>query len=65
VYANTGSREFVAPTQGPKSDWVLVLDDAAKDYPTGGPIERRRKEKPARDKKSLRDRDEATFFSPG
>jgi hypothetical protein len=33
-YANTGTREFIAPAQGPRSDWVLVLDDAAKDYPT-------------------------------
>jgi hypothetical protein len=33
-YANTGSREFVPPSQGPQSDWVLVLDDAAKGYPT-------------------------------
>jgi hypothetical protein len=33
-YANTGTREFVAPSQGPQSDWVLVLDDAAKGYPT-------------------------------
>jgi hypothetical protein len=33
-YANTGTREFVAPSQGPRSDWVLVLDDAAKGYPT-------------------------------
>jgi hypothetical protein len=33
-YANTGTREFVAPSQGARSDWVLVLDDAAKGYPT-------------------------------
>ncbi len=32
--ANTGTREFVAPSQGARSDWVLVLDDAAKGYPT-------------------------------
>jgi hypothetical protein len=25
---NTGIRQFVAPSQGEKSDWVLVLDDA-------------------------------------
>jgi hypothetical protein len=31
-YANTGMRDFVAPSQG--NDWVLVLDDAAKGYPT-------------------------------
>jgi hypothetical protein len=33
-YANTGDREFVAPSQGPRSDWVLVLEDAAKGYAT-------------------------------
>jgi hypothetical protein len=25
-FANTGAREFTAPSQGPASDWVLVLD---------------------------------------
>jgi hypothetical protein len=35
VYANTGTREFTCPSQGAQSDWVLVLDDAAKGYPTG------------------------------
>jgi hypothetical protein len=34
VYANTGTREFTCQSQGPRSDWVLVLDDAAKGYPT-------------------------------
>src|SRR5262249_35213309 len=33
-YANTGTREFVAPSRGARSDWVLVLDDAEKGYPT-------------------------------
>src|SRR5579883_213458 len=33
-YANTGTREFAAPSHGPQSDWVLVLDDAEKNYPT-------------------------------
>ena len=32
-HANTGVREFTAPTQGAQSDWLLVLDDAAKGYP--------------------------------
>ena len=36
-YANSGMREFVAPSQGDRNDWVLVLDDAAKDYPTERP----------------------------
>jgi hypothetical protein len=33
-YANTSTRDFTAPSQGPRSDWVLVLDDAEKNYPT-------------------------------
>jgi hypothetical protein len=32
--ANTGTREFAPPSQGPRNDWVLVLDDVAKQYPT-------------------------------
>jgi hypothetical protein len=31
-YANTGTREFMAPSRGEKDDWVLVLEDAAKKY---------------------------------
>jgi hypothetical protein len=33
VYPNTGTREFAAPAQGEKSDWVLVLEDADKGLP--------------------------------
>jgi hypothetical protein len=33
-YPNTGSREFAAPSKGDHDDWALVLDDAAKGYPT-------------------------------
>jgi hypothetical protein len=33
-FANTGVREFTAPSMGDKDDWVLVLDDADKAYPT-------------------------------
>ncbi len=33
-HPNTGTREFVPPSHGEGSDWVLVLDDAAKGYPT-------------------------------
>jgi hypothetical protein len=36
-YPNTGTREFVAPSKGDRDDWVLVLDDAAKGYPTRRP----------------------------
>jgi hypothetical protein len=35
-YPNTGSREFVAPSAGERSDWVLVLEDAAKGFATAG-----------------------------
>jgi Putative collagen-binding domain of a collagenase len=31
-FPNTGIREFVAPSQGERSDWVLLLEDAAKDF---------------------------------
>ncbi len=33
-FANKDVREFAAPFKGEKDDWVLVLDDAAKKYPT-------------------------------
>ncbi len=33
-YPNTGTREFVAPAQAARSDWVLILDDAEKGYRT-------------------------------
>ena len=29
-FANTGAREFPAPSQGPINDWVLVLDGTPK-----------------------------------
>jgi len=32
-YPNTGRREFIAPSRGEQSDWVLVLEDAAKRFP--------------------------------
>ena len=32
-YPATGTSEFTPPSSGPTSDWVLVLDDAAKEYP--------------------------------
>lgn len=32
-FANAGSREFVPSSVGRGSDWVLVIDDAAKNYP--------------------------------
>jgi Protein of unknown function (DUF4038)/Putative collagen-binding domain of a collagenase len=36
-YPSAGSREFVAPSAGDRDDWVLVLDDAARGYPTERP----------------------------
>lgn len=35
-FPNTGEREFNPPNPGEMLDWVLVLDDAAKGYPTPG-----------------------------
>jgi hypothetical protein len=32
-YPNTGVREFTPPTTGEKEDWVLVLEDRARNYP--------------------------------
>ena len=36
TFDNTGEREFVPPSEGFGSDWVLVLDDAARDFPPPG-----------------------------
>ncbi|HUR59061.1 MAG TPA: glycoside hydrolase family 140 protein [Opitutaceae bacterium] len=35
-YSNEGTREFIAPNPGEVLDWVLVLDDATKNYPPPG-----------------------------
>ena len=36
---NAGAREFTPPYEGLGSDWVLVLDDAARGYaPPGRPV---------------------------
>ena len=35
-FDNTGEREFVPPSEGFGSDWVLVLDDAAMNFPSPG-----------------------------
>ena len=35
-YPNTGEREFLPPNPGESLDWVLVLDDAARNYPPPG-----------------------------
>jgi Protein of unknown function (DUF4038)/Putative collagen-binding domain of a collagenase len=36
AFANNGQREFIPPDPGEQLDWVLVLDDAAKQYPAPG-----------------------------
>jgi hypothetical protein len=36
IYDNAGTRAFRCPSEGFGSDWVLVLDDAAKDFPAPG-----------------------------
>ncbi len=35
-FANTGEREFNPPNPGEQLDWVLVLNDAARNYPPPG-----------------------------
>ena len=35
-FPNTGEREFISPSPGEDIDWVLVLDDTSKKYPTPG-----------------------------
>lgn len=35
-FSNTGEREFTSPDQGENLDWILVLDDASKNYPAPG-----------------------------
>ena len=35
-FPNSGQREFLSPDPGELLDWVLVLDDAAKNYPPPG-----------------------------
>ncbi len=35
-FPNTGTREFTPPSSGEEKDWVLVLDDAAKNFPVPG-----------------------------
>lgn len=36
TFGNKGVREFTPPDYGEMTDWVLVLDDAAKNYPEPG-----------------------------
>ena len=39
-YSNTGKQEFAPPSSGRIWDWVLVLDDVAKNYPTGSSLKK-------------------------
>jgi hypothetical protein len=36
VFENRGEREFIPPDRGEMLDWILVLDDASKNYPPPG-----------------------------
>jgi hypothetical protein len=36
TFANQGQQEFTPPDRGELLDWVLVLDDAASNYPPPG-----------------------------
>lgn len=36
TYSNTGTQTFITPTPGENLDWILVLDDASKNYPAPG-----------------------------
>lgn len=38
VMDNQGEREFTCPSEGFGSDWVLVLDDAARNFPPPGTV---------------------------
>jgi hypothetical protein len=35
-FDNKGEREFMPPNKGELLDWILVLDDASKNYPVPG-----------------------------
>jgi hypothetical protein len=35
-FPNTGARQFIPPDPGEEIDWVLVLDDASRNYPAPG-----------------------------
>jgi hypothetical protein len=39
-FPNAGEREFTPPMKGENLDWVLVLDDAAKNFPPPGVIKK-------------------------
>lgn len=38
TYPNTGTRPFTPPSSGAGNDWVLVLDDASRNFPLPGDV---------------------------
>lgn len=42
--SNTGTKEFPCPSEGFGSDWVLVLDDASKNFSTPGKLQSARRQ---------------------
>ncbi len=42
-FDNTGEKEFVSPYKGELLDWVLVLDDASRNFDPPGQLPRRDK----------------------
>lgn len=36
TYTNKGTQSFLSPNPGESLDWILVLDDASKNYPAPG-----------------------------
>ena len=37
-FNSKGKRDFIPPSSGRGNDWVLVLDDSARNYPAPGPV---------------------------
>ncbi len=46
VFPNSGTKQFIPPSNGQDNDWVLVVDDAARNFPPPGTREQG-KESPA------------------
>lgn len=40
VFPNSGTRTFTPPAAGPDQDWVLLLDDADRNFPAPGPLDK-------------------------
>jgi hypothetical protein len=37
-FPNQGEKEFLCPSNGENLDWVLVLDDASRNFPAPGSV---------------------------